>query len=856
MNIKRLYSLSLILLLTECLYGDEKGIEEVVVTGTLLSADSKNISPTEIITEDDYRSFNITNLAELSKYLNVSSGSRFQSNTLGGVDQGMASIALRGLDQASTLILINSKRHTFAGTPSNEGEGYIDVNIVPEMAFKKIEILKEGATSLYGSDAVAGVINFLTHTDFKGLRIRFGDQTTTNYNQKDQNLGILYGADLGSWDIVFSGNMLDRSPLSASEIPNIAELALSGLGNTFITTAPDEIEEGPYKGIYSANQIVPDPNCVENGGILQGFCRFLYGTRFNIVNTEDHSKFYLYLSNEIHSLTFMTSNVRVIDNPQSPSYPALPYLTRLIQPGEGSSPFNVPVKWRGRPLGSQFPSPISPKDIAQYHLNYSFKTILRSTDLEFSFTTSEHQNNQNRPDIIDSRFQDAMLGNGGPSGNERWNIFEPNKNSQTLIDFVRGAEKSEKTGSLSVFDIIGKNNFNNFYFAVGTQISYENLDITYNDIARAEFDSNGKITKIADLFFLGGGKNVATDRDKLAIFFEGRTTPNNLLDLMISGRYEESTNYSSFDPKIAFRSKFNNLLSLRGSYGSSFSMPSMAQMFSSEINLGSVRDFDDNIFVRQAQIGNPNLKPSSSDNLNFGIELNYLGRNFTIDYWSIDYKNRVESESPQALLLTNPYGPSITRNQSGELIGVTTTYFNEASTNVSGFDFLFTENFDLKDLGNIRLIVKGTSFIEFLTPANGTNMMINRVGRFNFDANTHSIPKKRINSFLEWNYDNYEFGLIARYVDGYTNERTIPDTAISKGYKNELNSFFVFDFTFRQNFKNLFEDLNLKTSFSLVNLFDQKPPKLYDAPDFSFDTRVHDPRGRLINIQFELSPKD
>lgn len=856
MNIKRLYSLSLILLLTECLYGDEKGIEEIVVTGTLLSADSKNISPTEIITEDDYRSFNITNLAELSKYLNVSSGSRFQSNTLGGVDQGMASIALRGLDQASTLILINSKRHTFAGTPSNEGEGYIDVNIVPEMAFKKIEILKEGATSLYGSDAVAGVINFLTHTDFKGLRIRFGDQTTTNYNQKDQNLGILYGTDLGSWDIVFSGNMLDRSPLSASEIPNIAELALSGLGNTFITTAPDEIEEGPYKGIYLANQIVPDPNCVENGGILQGFCRFLYGTRFNIVNTEDHSKFYLYLGNEIHSLTFMTSNVRVIDNPQSPSYPALPYLTRLIQPGEGSSPFNVPVKWRGRPLGSQFPSPLSPKDIAQYHFNYSFKTILRSTDLEFSFTTSKHQNNQNRPDIIDSRFQDAMLGNGGPSGNERWNIFEPNKNSQTLIDFVRGAEKSEKTGSLSVIDIIGTNSFNNFYFAVGTQISYENLDITYNDIARAEFDSNGKITKIADLFFLGGGKNVATDRDKLAIFFEGRTTPNNLLDLMISGRYEESTNYSSFDPKIAFKSKFNNLLSLRGSYGSSFSMPSMAQMFSSEINLGSVRDFDDNIFVRQAQIGNPNLKPSSSDNLNFGIELNYLGRNFTVDYWSIDYKNRVESESPQALLLTNPYGPSITRNQSGELIGVTTTYFNEASTNVSGFDFLFNESFDLRELGNMRLIIKGTSFIEFLTPSNETAGMINRVGRFNFDANTHSIPKKRINSFLEWNYEKYEFSLISRYIDGYTNERTIPDSAISKGYKNNLSHFLVFDLTFRQKFKNLFEDLNLTTSFSLVNLFDEKPPKLYDAPDFSFDTRVHDPRGRLINIQFEITPKD
>jgi len=845
-----------IILFLGLISSDENDIEEVVITGSLLGEATENISPTEIITDTDFNSLNITNLAEISKYLNISSGSRFQSNTLGGVDQGMASITLRGLDHASTLLLINSKRHTFAGTPSNEGEGYIDINIIPEIAFKKIEILKEGATSSYGSDAVAGVINFLTHNDFKGIKIRFGDQSTTNYSQKDQNFGLLYGSEINNWDLVFAANILDRSPLSASEIPNIAELALSGLGNTFITTAPDEIEEGLYEGVYTANQIVPDPNCVENGGVLQGFCRFLYGTRFNIVNTEDHSKFFLNLRNNSHNFTLMTSNIRVIDNPQSPSYPALPYLTRLIQPGEGSSPFNVPVKWRGRPLGSQFPSPFSPKDISQYHLNYAFYTVVEDFDFEFSLTTSEHKNKHNRPDIIDSRFQDAMSGNGGASGNERWNIFEPNKNSQSLIDYVRGAEISEKIGTLSVLDIIGRTSINNYYLAFGSQISFENLDITYNDIARAEFDADGKITKIADLFFLGGGKNVATDRTKFALFFEGRSSPTDFIDLMISGRYEESDNYSSFDPKMSFKSKLNDLISLRGSYGSSFSMPSMAQMFSSEINLGSVRDFDDNIFVRQAQIGNPELKPSLADNLNFGIELNSFKRELIIDYWSIDYKNRVESESSQALLISDPYGSSITRNESGELIGVTTTYFNETSTKVSGFDFSFNENFDLNDLGNLKLIIKGTNFIEFLTPGAGTSAMINRVGRFNFDANTHSIPKKRINSFIQWNYAPHELGLIARYIDGYTNERNIPDSALSKGYKNKVNSFLVFDFTYRQKFKNLFEGLDLTTSFSLINLLDEQPPKLYDAPDFSFDTRVHDPRGRLINIQFELSPKD
>ena len=113
-------------------------------------------------------------LRKEAKYLNISSGSRFQSNALAGVDQGMASITLRGLDDSATLLLLNSKRHTFSGTPSNKGNGYIDANIVPEIAINKIEILKEGATSIYGSDAIAGVINFFTIKKFDGFKVKIG----------------------------------------------------------------------------------------------------------------------------------------------------------------------------------------------------------------------------------------------------------------------------------------------------------------------------------------------------------------------------------------------------------------------------------------------------------------------------------------------------------------------------------------------------------------------------------------------------------------------------------------------------------------------------------------------------------
>ena len=297
-------------------------VEEVITIGSYLGGDRSDLLPTEIILKDDYTDLNITNIAEISKYLSSASGSNFQANTLGGIDQGMASITLRGLDQASTLLLLNSKRHTFAGTPSTDGEGYIDAHIIPEMAIERIEILKDGATSLYGSDAVAGVINFTTYKKFNGYKLSFGNQATTNYAQKDQNIGILFGQAIGEWSLVLSANILNRSPLSASEIDGIAELAISGLGNTFITTEADQIQDGLYAGTYQAGEVVPDPNCVQNGGVLSGFCRFLYGNRFNIVNKEKHAKFYISFTNYIHSLSLISSRVKVIDNPQSPSYPA------------------------------------------------------------------------------------------------------------------------------------------------------------------------------------------------------------------------------------------------------------------------------------------------------------------------------------------------------------------------------------------------------------------------------------------------------------------------------------------------------------------------------------------------------
>tara|TARA_B100000378_G_scaffold48926_1_gene36490 strand:- start:297 stop:2873 length:2577 start_codon:yes stop_codon:yes gene_type:complete len=830
--------------------------EEITVIGSYIDKESDS-NPVEVIDAAKYRNLNITNIGEISKYLNISAGSHFQTNTLGGVDQGMSAVTLRGLDHASTLVLLNTKRQTIAGTPSHEGEGYIDVNIIPEIALERIEILKEGATSLYGSDAVAGVVNFVTHKEFEGIKLSLGNQKTTHYDQTDKTVGLIYGKKFENAHLVVAANVLNRSSLSSSEIPRIAEMGLSTLGNTFRVSEQDTVTSGKYAGNYSAGQWVADPDCETNGGVLAGpFCKFLYGTRFNIVNDENHKKIYLNL-NKIgdrftYNLTAISSHVEVNDNPQSPSYPALSFMSRYIDPGHGGSPFNVPVTWFGRPLGSAFPSPYSPKDIKQYHVsNALFFDLNEFTHAEISITQSEHENFHNRPDTIDSRFEAAVLGNGGPNGDLSWNLFNPLENDPQLIEYLKGSEQSFKTGKLTNVDGIIKTLIRGTDVVFGFQWSEESLKIDYNDLGRAEFDNSGKLIKAADLLFLGGGKNVSSDRTKKAFFTEIKRTFSDNFDLKISGRYEKIGSFSSFDPKISLRFSPLNNLTFRGSVGTSFSTPSMAQLNSSDIQLGGVRDVQNGIeqantlFVRIVQVGNPDLDPATSTNANFGLIWDLSENlNFAMDYWTIDYKDRLELEDAQTKLFSDPNGPDVTRNQFGTLIAVNTTFFNEKRTEVKGIDLSLSYFKETEKIGSFDLSIKATNLFDFLTPDG--EVMVNRVGRFNYAAHTHSLPRLRLNAFLDWTYGNTRYSLIGRYVDGYKNLRVIPEASLANGYTNKVGSFLVFDIAAVRLIE--FKDQQLTLGISLINAFDESAPLLYNAPDFSFDTRLHDPRGRLLNF--------
>jgi iron complex outermembrane receptor protein len=827
--------------------------EELVVTGSYLKDKTLESSPVDVLSAAELENLNISSLAEIGKYIHTSSGSHFQSDSLEGTDQGMANINLRGLNLSATLVMINSKRNTLAGLPAESGDSYVDINLIPQIAVERIEILKEGATSLYGSDAIAGVVNFLTYNNFDGGKLKFSNQKTQHYGQNERKLEFLYGNSLNDINLVLGLEILNRSSLPSKKIEGISELGVSMFGNSFEATENDTAGTGAYAGNYSSGDIIQDSNCLQNGGIPNYsaygklYCGFLYGDRFNIVNDEDHEKIYLNANQSFEkysfSSTFILSSIDVNDNPQSPSYPALSF--PIIGVGKAGSPFNKPVKWNGRPLGASSSSPPSPKKIDQFHFSTNFDIDLNKDDkMKLAMTHSEHENSMSRPDTINSRLIAALNNAGGPNNDLTWNVFDSSQNSESLEQYILGSEDSMHQAKLSIFDLLYEGQLNNTNYVFGFQAGLESLDVSWNDLARVEFDADGKMTKSADLLFLGGGSNVNSDREKYAIFSEFYPQMSNDLDLKVSVRYEKIGDESSFDPKISLKKYVNNNLILRGSLGTSFAIPSLGQLYSANTSLNNI----DGNFIRVSKVGNPELKPQSSTNSNFGIIYLYEDRKISIDYWQIDYKDRLTVESAKGLYAENPNNPIFTYN-SGVLFAANIKYINEEKTDLSGIDFSFESGKYDSSFGQFDYKINGTYLMKYETTQGGTT--IERAGRFNHDIEGYSLPEYKVNLFalLEKNLNKYTFN--ARYVSGYDNHKNLLTRAISVGgYSNKVDSSLMYDLGYKRDFKN--KNLKYNLNFSILNLTDEDAPKVNSQPEFSYDPRQIDPRGRIFAFGIEL----
>ena len=200
---------------------DDEPIEELVVTGTYLSQTTDDLpSPVSVIDQQDLARIAATDLKDVIASLTFNSGSLGGSSPpFYGDDSstGEASVNLRNLGNSATLVLVNGNR-LLNSAYDNGGGGYVDIQgLMPNIAIDHIEIVKDGASALYGSDAIAGVVNFITKDDagFE-FQIDYASDDETS-EQTDVLVSLRAGHDTGKGVISVAASYLDRGGLTIGD---------------------------------------------------------------------------------------------------------------------------------------------------------------------------------------------------------------------------------------------------------------------------------------------------------------------------------------------------------------------------------------------------------------------------------------------------------------------------------------------------------------------------------------------------------------------------------------------------------------------------------------------------------------
>lgn len=145
-------------------------LQRVEVTGSNIKRiDAETVAPVEIITREQIQRSGQPTIADVLRNLPSNTGGSFGESFSNSFAPGAAGISLRGLGEKTTLVLLNGRRTAGYGFAQNLQDSFVDLNSIPTSAVERVEILKDGASAIYGSDAIAGVVNIILRKDYRGL---------------------------------------------------------------------------------------------------------------------------------------------------------------------------------------------------------------------------------------------------------------------------------------------------------------------------------------------------------------------------------------------------------------------------------------------------------------------------------------------------------------------------------------------------------------------------------------------------------------------------------------------------------------------------------------------------------------
>lgn len=887
--------------------GSRKVTEEIMVTGSYIKGlTQENLaSPLESIDYNDIADLGAVRLADIINNLTINTGSENNTDAFTqNFTSGTSNINLRGLGVASTLVLLNGRRQTYSALVTNKGENFVDTSsLVPVIAIDRVEILKDGAASLYGSDAVAGVVNFNTRNDFDGAEVQVEYQTG-DFGQRETTLSGIVGTGTDSTHIMAAVSLFNREPLGTDKkrlSGPMDDFSIAGFPGSFFVpntpTGPTPITTAVWTGAYdSANlngtadfveglsltpPLVADPNCAAvaaNGGTTSippaneptgtaGVCGFDFGSFFSLVPEEERTQFYSHLTHQFSDTLEFDAEIAYASNDakrrNSPSFPiaTLPGVPAY----HPDNPFGVDVLFVGRVLATGSEALISDHESETFRFATGLGGEFSSGwTWDLDATLSRNDFSLTAQDTLSNEFQMALAGLGGAncSGNPVdignpaagcffYNPFASptppfNTNSAEMLNYVTGDFKVDAMAELTTLTGVVSGDWFELAggttgVAAGVQYRDETLEHDYDE------NSNNE-----NFLFLVGNPDFDTDRDVTAVFSELSLPFSPSVTMQLSLRHEDyGSGVDSTDPKVAVLWHPDDNLSIRGSLSTSFRAPSLFQQHGVQTTLNEITTLAGTQFLAARAQANPDdpLVPEEATVGNLGLTWMSDDRSaeVNLDYWSYDYDHVIIQQNPQAVhdaaFAGDPQALSQIDFAGGVVSPLTIERINVFYDNASKLE---TDGIDLS---------AGYTWPETATGSYSLDATLTRIlsydledpqagsvdgaGSRNFTNFGTSTPELRANIHFGWISDNHSVNVFARHISSYEDDANNNAT---------IDAQTTFDLQYNYRFAPWGDnDEGMILSIGGINVTDEDPP--YVATNGGFDSKVHDPRGALYYIK-------
>jgi iron complex outermembrane receptor protein len=789
--------------------------QRVEVTGSAIKRiNAEGPAPVEILTRKQIEKTGATSVNELLRSIpsvDIFDQGELASNSPAG--SGTANVRLRGLSESNLLILLNGRRLPVNAIYDSSGAGAaFDINSLPIGAIERIEILKDGGSAIYGADAVAGVINFITKSDYQGIEAVATMGTSSRSDGKETRFGLSAGfGDLTKdrYNVLFGLDYLKRDPVYRKDrdISKSVDYRSVGGPDARSSFAPTGNVIDPNTGGFVG---VPYATCPPASLGAGNRCRYDFNASLlTAYNGADRFSALaigtVQLTPSIKAFaeaTFSTAKDHFEAHPV-PDFFVVPITNANQAPYEipladGYGPGKVYIAGRFMQGGPR----ITDRKSDFLNAATGVEGSIGNYDWKVSVSRGESKVTNSDRNYYDANLWGPATSDG--SLNPTIGTNDPAFVESLKVTPVRTGKSTLTTLNAQFSGDLVALPAGPLRFAVGAALNNEEL-----------IDTPDPLTQRGEVIGSIAQAAVNASRSFKALFGELSIPVFKSVEAQAAVRYDKYPNTSATSPKVGAKWSIVPELALRGSYTKSFRAPVLKQLYGAQEEgattitdpdqcqklLGVVGDCSLSAF--QVNGSNPNLTPEKGKTLNLGVIFE-LGKvfNASIDWWQIHKTNDITSPTlasaiDQGLFVKN-----------GPRFDIFTNLQNIAESQTSGLDVDARLRLPGTMIGNVTIRDLVTFYSSIRNRETSGDTWSNYAG-------TYRYPRFRNALIVDSELGAWTFGGAVRSVDGFWDT----DLSVVKSGTRRVGSHEEVDVLVQYSGLKSFD-----LSFGIKNLFDRMPP--------------------------------